>query len=32
MNAADVRSFCATLRGATESVQWGDNNVFKIGG
>ncbi|MEL6950170.1 MAG: MmcQ/YjbR family DNA-binding protein [Pseudomonadota bacterium] len=32
MNAAEVRSFCATLRGATEIVQWGDNHVFKVGG
>lgn len=32
MRAADVRRFCATLRGATETVQWGDNHVFKVGG
>lgn len=32
MDAATVRRFSAKLRGATETVQWGDNHVFKVGG
>lgn len=32
MRARQVCDFCNTLPGATETVQWGDNHVFKVGG
>ena len=32
MRARQVRDYCNTLAGATETVQWGDNHVFKVGG
>ena len=32
MNAADVRKLALSLPGATETIQWGDNRVFKVGG
>lgn len=32
MDAASVRRFCRSLAHTTESVQWGDHLVFKIGG
>ena len=32
MKAADIEKFCLSLPGATLSIQWGDNRVFKIGG
>lgn len=32
MRPADLRRFCLTLPGATATVQWGDNHVFKVGG
>ncbi len=32
MNADRLGDICLALRGATMSVQWGDNRVYKIGG
>lgn len=32
MNAAELGSLCLSLPGATETIQWGDNRVFKVGG
>lgn len=32
MNAAEVRELALSLPGATETIQWGDDRVFKIGG
>ena len=32
MTAEAVRRYCMSLPHATESVQWGDDLVFKIGG
>ena len=32
MNAAAVKSLCLSFPGATETIQWGDNRVFKVGG
>ncbi len=32
MNAEGLRTLCLTLPGATESIQWKDNRVFKVGG
>lgn len=32
MNVERVRRFCLSLPHATESVQWGDDLVFKVGG
>lgn len=32
MRPADLRRFCLSLPGATETVQWGDDHVFKVAG
>ena len=32
MTPAAIRSLCLSLPGATESIQWGDDRVFKVGG
>lgn len=32
MRPAELRRFCLTLPAATETVQWGDCHVFKVGG
>lgn len=32
MSAAAIRAHLATLPGATLSVQWGDEHVYKVGG
>ncbi|MEM9305623.1 MAG: MmcQ/YjbR family DNA-binding protein [Pseudomonadota bacterium] len=32
MKAAAVRAVCIGFPGASETVQWGDNHVFKVGG
>ena len=32
MNVEWIRKYCMSLRGATETVQWGDDLVFKVGG
>ena len=32
MNAADLRTLCLSFPGASETIQWGDNRVFKVGG
>lgn len=32
MNAAELRTLCLSLPGATETIQWGDNRVFKVAG
>jgi predicted DNA-binding protein (MmcQ/YjbR family) len=32
MNIDWVRSFCMSMPHATESLQWGDDLVFKVGG
>jgi predicted DNA-binding protein (MmcQ/YjbR family) len=32
MNPEWVRKYCKSLPGTTETVQWGDDLVFKIGG
>lgn len=32
MNHADVEKFCLSLPGATLSVQWGEERVYKVGG
>lgn len=31
MNAGELRDLCLSLPGATETIQWGDNRVFKVG-
>ncbi len=32
MSQADIRAHLAALPGATLSIQWGDDHVFKVGG
>ena len=32
MRVAAVRRFCLSLPGAAESVQWGEQRVYKVGG
>lgn len=32
MNIDWLRAHCKTLRGTTETIQWGDDLVFKVGG
>ena len=32
MNAAAIRKHCLAFPGATESIQWGGERVFKVGG
>src|SRR5215470_3657732 len=32
MGIEAIRKYCMSLRGATETLQWGDDLVFKIGG
>jgi predicted DNA-binding protein (MmcQ/YjbR family) len=32
MKAADLEKFLLTLQGATLSIQWGNDHVFKVGG
>ena len=32
MNAGELRTLCLSLPAATETIQWGDNRVFKVGG
>ncbi|MEM8684586.1 MAG: MmcQ/YjbR family DNA-binding protein [Pseudomonadota bacterium] len=32
MNAGELWSVCLSLPGASETIQWGDNRVFKVGG
>ena len=32
MNAVELRTLCLSLPGATETIQWGDNRVFKVAG
>lgn len=32
MDAAALRSLCLGLPGCTETLQWGDDRVFKVGG
>ncbi len=32
MTAKELRKLCMSLPGATETIQWGDDRVFKIGG
>jgi predicted DNA-binding protein (MmcQ/YjbR family) len=32
MTANELRKLCMSLPGATETIQWGDDRVFKIGG
>ncbi|MDJ0939152.1 MAG: MmcQ/YjbR family DNA-binding protein [Woeseiaceae bacterium] len=32
MNAAELRKLCLSLPAASETIQWGDNRVFKVGG
>ena len=32
MNYAQVKSYCLSLPGATLSIQWGADHVFKVGG
>ncbi|MEM9402687.1 MAG: MmcQ/YjbR family DNA-binding protein [Pseudomonadota bacterium] len=31
MNAAELRALCLALPGTSETIQWGDNRVFKVG-
>ncbi len=31
MNAGELRDLCLSLPAATETIQWGDNRVFKVG-
>lgn len=31
MTANDFRKLCISMPGATETIQWGDDRVFKIG-
>ena len=32
MKPAAIRKLCLSLPGATETIQWGDDRVFKVGG
>src|SRR5258708_20084986 len=32
MRLGDLRRFCLSLPGAAESVQWGNEHVYKVGG
>ena len=32
VNAEELRTLCLSLPAATETIQWGDNRVFKIAG
>jgi predicted DNA-binding protein (MmcQ/YjbR family) len=32
MTADELRKLCLSLSGATETIQWGDDRVFKIAG
>jgi len=32
LNAAAIRRHCLAFPGAAESIQWGDDRVFKVGG
>ena len=32
MNADEFSDICRSLPAATETIQWGDNRVFKVGG
>ncbi len=32
MTPAEIRALCLALPGATESIQWGNDRVFKVGG
>jgi predicted DNA-binding protein (MmcQ/YjbR family) len=32
MRHADIEKFCLSLPGATLSIQWGSDRVFKVGG
>ena len=32
MRHAEIEEFCLSLRGATLSVQWGEERVYKLGG
>ena len=32
VNASDLRKLALSLPGSTETIQWGDNRVFKVGG
>jgi predicted DNA-binding protein (MmcQ/YjbR family) len=32
MRHAEIEQFCLSLKGATLSVQWGEERVFKVGG
>jgi predicted DNA-binding protein (MmcQ/YjbR family) len=32
MTYAEIEKFCLSLPGATRSIQWGDDHVFKVGG
>ena len=32
MTPAAIRKLCLSLSGATETIQWGDARVFKVGG
>ena len=32
MNATAIRKLCLSFQGAAESIQWGDERVFKVGG
>jgi predicted DNA-binding protein (MmcQ/YjbR family) len=32
MNRDEFNTFCATFRGATHVVQWGNSDVWKVGG
>ena len=32
MTASELRKLCLSLPAATETMQWGDDRVFKIGG
>ena len=32
MTSSQLRKLCMSLPGATETIQWGDDRVFKIGG
>jgi predicted DNA-binding protein (MmcQ/YjbR family) len=32
MTPAALDKFCRSLKGATKSIQWGDHQVYKVGG
>ena len=32
MTPAEIRKLCLALPGATETIQWGNDRVFKVGG